>query len=180
MKPVRVCISLLLIIALLMPFSAAQDNKYSYITIEEVDIQLAGSTASISIDYEIDSIVSLLVLLLGKGDLKNKIDYILNFEDAKFNDLGMEHATVVVEGASYDYLDGTFWFPTHQFNAEIPKLKVSSPQATRIYNNTKTFPQGMGYFDIPGSGGAVQSPETVTTATQNPFGLPEVSNSTVF
>ena len=135
MKPVRVWISLLLIASLLMPLSAANDNKFSYITIEEVDIQLEGSTASISVDYRIDDIVSLLVLLLGKGDLKNKIEYILNFEQTKFNDLSMDHASVTVEGAAYDYLDGTFWFPTHQFNAEIPRLKITSPQTYRIWRS---------------------------------------------
>lgn len=181
MKPVRVCIALLLIFALLMPLSAANNNKFSYITLEEVDIELDGSTATISVDYEIDDIVSLLVLLLGKGDLKNKIDYILNFEDAKFSDLSMDHASVVVDGASYDYLDGTFWFPTHQFNAEIPRLKVKSPQAYRIFNDTKVFPQGMGFFDKPGSGGTIQNQEIVTSMpTTNTFWMPEIPDSSLF
>jgi len=176
----RVCIAFLFITAFLLPLSAADGNKFSYITFDEVEIQLDGSTASISVDYKVDDIVSLLVFLLGKGDLKNKIDYVLNFENAKFDDLSMDHASVVVEGASYDYLDGTFWFPTHQFNAEIPKLKVISPQTYRQFNSTKVFPQGMGYFDKPGSGVSSQTQGTMThPPTGNPFGLPDITNSSV-
>jgi len=121
------------------PVLSAESGRISYISIDHIDIELVDDVATINVDYRIDDIVSYLVMLLGKSDLKYKIGMALNFEDAKY-------AILVVRGISYDYGDGSYWFPEHQFGIILPEIVVKTPQISRNFTNTDIIPHGIGYF----------------------------------
>ncbi|MGA2105426.1 hypothetical protein [Methanoregula sp.] len=140
------CIGLLLIV-LVAPVAADNDQRYGYISLESVQIQLHNDTAIIDMHYSVDEGTRIIFFLLGKQDLKNKLETILNFNNAQMQYINLTDAEFAVDQASYSYGNGIYWFPSHQFNLLIPALTVSSPQVTRNYSNTNLFPDGMGYFD---------------------------------
>ena len=136
---------LILLSALALPAVAAPPNQYSYITVNNVTITLEDERALVSMDYEIDSGIVFLVHLLGTSDLKKKLLLISGFEGAKFQKLDMDHASLIVSGASQNYGEGTYWFPEHTFGIVVPELSIISPKMARTYNQTSVLP-GMGYF----------------------------------
>ena len=103
--------------------------------------------ALIHVDYRIDEGTHLIVLLLGKQDLKAKILKMVNYEDATIKNIEMDSADLIVDHIAYDYGKGIYWFPEHQFNVRIPVLTVITPQVKRVYSDTTVFPDGIGYFD---------------------------------
>jgi len=115
MRWVTVGVVMMLVAALVTPAVAGNDGRYSYITVEDVTIRLVKEQAVVTINYQIDSGIGFLVLLLGKSDLKQKVLDILNFEDAQIQTVDLEHAVVVVNNASNDYGHGSYWFPEHKF-----------------------------------------------------------------
>ncbi|HVP95832.1 hypothetical protein [Methanoregula sp.] len=141
------CISLLLIILCIAPAAAANDQRYGYITLDSVQIQLHNDTALVDMHYTVDEGTRIIFFLLGKQDLRNKLTTILNYNNAQMEYVNLSDAEFVVDQASYSYGNGIYWFPTHQFNVVIPKLTVTSPQIVRNYTNTNLFPDGMGYFE---------------------------------
>ncbi len=141
-----VCVGLLLIV-LIAPVAADNDQRYGYISLESVQIQLHNDTAIIDMHYSVDEGTRIIFFLLGEQDLKNKLETILNFNNTRMEYINLTNAEFAVGQASYSYGNGIYWFPTHQFNLLIPKLAVSSPQVIRNYSNTNLFPEGMGYFD---------------------------------
>jgi hypothetical protein len=138
----------LLLAALVAPVLAEDVGRYSYIVVEDVRINLVNDRATIEVDYSIDEGIRFLVMLLGKNDMKIKLEHILNFDNARFREAELDHAVLVIDEASYDYGDGSYWFPEHEFNIIIPKVTVNTPQATRNHTITKTFPNGIGYFAV--------------------------------
>ncbi len=148
MMRVRVIAVLCLIImSMAMPVLAANDERYSYIKINDMTINLEKDQANIKVNYTIDPGTELIVYLLGKQDLKNKLLKVLNYEDATVKNVEMNSAEILINDISYDYGKGIYWFPEHEFNVVIPNLRVVSPQVTREYRNTKKFSDGMGFFD---------------------------------
>lgn len=140
----------ILVIAVAAPAVAdigGTDERYSYITVHDMTITLDKDDAVIDVNYDIDDGTHLIVLLLGKGDLKNKLIRMLNLPDAKFRTVDTNRAEIYVPDISYDYGRGIRWFPEHQFNVMIPVLRVVSPQVSRDYTMTDKFPNGIGYFD---------------------------------
>ena len=137
---------MLLLICTIAPALAANEDRYSYITVEEVQIRLDNGTAVIHVNYSVDEGTRFIFFLLGKQDLKNKLLKILNYEDAKIQRIDLSSADFTVYNASYSYGNGIYWYPSHDFNIVIPSLSVQSPQATRNFTDTKQFPGGMGFF----------------------------------
>ena len=137
---------LLALVLLVTPVLAIPGDRYSYLTIKDVNISLDKGDALIRVNYSIDEGTRLIVVLLGTQDIKNKILKILNYDDAQVRSVDFEKAEVLVPDVAYDYGRGVYWFPDHMFNVVIPYLKVSSPQVTREYYVTNEFPTGMGYF----------------------------------
>ena len=135
----------LMLIAMAIPAGAAVPNQYSYITVTDCIIQLHDDDAVIDLNYSIDPGIELLVHFLGKSDLKWKLGTITGYPKARYQVIGMDHATIHVSGASQNYGGGSYWFPDHTFGIDIPEITVISPQADRYYNMTQTVP-GMGYF----------------------------------
>jgi hypothetical protein len=147
MKASAIAVLGIFLISMAMPVLAANDERYSYITINDMTINLDKDQANIKVNYSIDTGTQLIVYLLGKQDLKNKLLKVLNYEDATVKSVEMNSAEIQVNDISYDYGKGIYWFPEHEFNVLIPSLKVVSPQVTREYRNTKKFSDGMGFFD---------------------------------
>lgn len=149
MKGVAVALLFICVLSLAFPSLAVNDQKYGYVSIENVDITLERGVAHIDIEYSLDEPTRLIVFLLGKQDLKNRILKVLNYDDAEVVTIEMGHANLVVEDVSYNYGRGIYWFPSHQFNVMIPTLRITTPQITREYSETNTIPNGIGYFDNP-------------------------------
>jgi hypothetical protein len=140
-------LSLVLAGLFMVPVSAANDERYGYITVESVQVQLQNDTALVDVHYSVDEGTRIIFFLMGKQDLKNKLLKILNYDDAQVQHLDLSSAEMIVQEASYSYGSGIYWYPSHQFNVVIPKLTVISPQVERTYTNTNVFPEGVGYFE---------------------------------
>lgn len=149
MRWVAVGVVLMLMAALVAPAAAGNDERYSYITVEDVTVRLIKEDAVVTINYQIDSGIGFLVLLLGKSDLRQKVLDILNFEDAKVQAVDLEHAVVLVNNASNDYGRGSYWFPEHKFEVVVPTLTIVTPHDAKQYECVKEFTGGLGYFSTP-------------------------------
>lgn len=132
--------------SMVAPDSTDNPNKYGYITLEMVSIDLANERATVTATYTTDEAISLLVSVMGKDDLKKKLTAMLKFNNIRFVEVNTDHMIGVIDGASIDYGDGSYWFPEHEFAIIVPELLIKTPQATRSYNQTKVFPNGIGYF----------------------------------
>jgi len=146
MRAGAVGLLLLVMIWCISPAMAANEDRYSYIKVEDVSIQLDKATATINVNYTVDEGTRFIFFLLGKQDLKNKLLKILNYQDAQIKHINLSSAEFTVGSASYSYGDGIYWYPSHEFNVAVPVLTVETPQATRTFINKTLFPGGMGYF----------------------------------
>jgi hypothetical protein len=144
MRKALLCLFALLLLA--GGAAAAETNRYSYLSVDRVAINLSGTQATIVADYRIDPGIRPLVAIFGRGDLHQKVRRVLGFEDARVVELSLDRAEIVVDRASMDYGEGSYWFPAHTFGVVVPSLTVSSPQDTRQLTRTDAFPRGMGYF----------------------------------
>ncbi|MCP1714565.1 hypothetical protein J2T58_000405 [Methanocalculus alkaliphilus] len=129
-----------------MPVAASVDSRYSYLTFHSVDLSLEESRAVVTVDYSVDSGVQILVLFLGNQDLKNKVERVMNFDGARVRTADLNRAVLVVDAASFDYGDGSYWFPHHEFLVTIPDVTLRTPQVTREYSMVSVIEDGIGYF----------------------------------
>ena len=150
---------ILLLMSCAAPALAASEDRYSYITVEDVQIRLDNGTAVIHVNYSVDEGTRFIFFLLGKQDLKNKLLKILNYEDAKIQRIDLSSADFTVYNASYSYGKGIYWYPSHDFNVVIPLLTVQSPQTTRTFYQYKRNSRGDGFFCRTGTRNLVTVPE---------------------
>jgi hypothetical protein len=141
-------ILVVLICALAAPAMAVEDQRYSYITVHSMEISVENNRAVITINYTLDEGIRVLVLLLGKSDLKSKLLKMVNYDNAYFIEVGLDRAVLVVDNASDDYGGGIYWFPSHSFNVVLPALRVRTPQTIREYTMTREFDGGIGHFQV--------------------------------
>jgi len=167
MRAPALAVLTLLVISCTAPALAANEDRYSYITVEDVQIQLDNGTAVVHVNYSVDEGTRFIFFLLGKQDLKNKLLKILNYDDARVQRIDLSSADLIVYNASLSYGKGVYWYPSHKFNVVIPLLTIQSPQATRKFINQTEFPEGMGFFAETGTpapqvqaGGTIQVPAT--------------------
>ena len=146
MRAYAVVLLIILTISLTVPVMAANDDRYSYITVEQIQVQLDNGSAVIHVDYKVEENTRFIFFLLGKQDLKNKLMKILNYKDAKIKRIDLSSADFTVQDASLSYGNGIFWYPSHTFNIAVPLLSVKSPQTVKNFTMTREFPGGMGYF----------------------------------
>ncbi len=149
MRGVAIAVTVGCILSLLIPVTAVNEEKYGYITIRDMTVTLDKGMAHINVHYTLDEPTRLIVLLLGKQDLKNRLLRVLNYDDAEFVHIGLDEARLIVRDVSYNYGRGVYWFPAHRFNIMIPSLQVITPQTTRVFTATREIPNGIGYFDNP-------------------------------
>jgi hypothetical protein len=147
MRAQAIAIFVIILLGIAIPAMAAEYERYGYITVQDVSIQLKDDTAVIHVNYTVDEGTRIIFFLLGKQDLKNKLNHILNYDSAQMRRINLSSAEFVVNDAAYSYGKGIYWFPSHSFNVVIPALTVNSPQITRTFFMTTMFPDGMGYFD---------------------------------
>ncbi len=150
----RACAIALLIIfslCLVTPALAANEERYGYLKIQDVTVQLDNGTAAIHVNYAVDEGTRFIFFLLGKQDLKKKLLKILNYEDAQITRIDLSSADFIVQDAAFSYGNGIYWYPSHEFNVVIPNLTIHSPQATRNFTLVKEFPAGMGFFATDGA-----------------------------
>jgi hypothetical protein len=152
MRAYAVVLLILLTFSMAVPVMAANADRYSYITVHDVQIKLNNGSADIHVNYKVDEGTRFIFFILGKQDLKNKLMKILNYQDAQMNRIDLSSADFTVEDAALSYGNGIFWYPSHDFNVVIPVLSVKTPQATRNFTMTKQFPGGMGYFTTTAQG----------------------------
>lgn len=146
MRAYAIVLLFILIASIAVPVLAVNEERYSYITIQDVQIRLDNGSAVIHVNYKVDEGTRFIFFLLGKQDLKNKLMKILNYDDARMNRIDLSSADFTVDDAALSYGNGIYWYPSHDFNIAIPLLSVKSPQATRNFTMTRVFPSGMGYF----------------------------------
>lgn len=147
MRAQAIALCAIILLGIAIPAMAADDERYGYITVQDVSIQLKDDTAVIHVNYTVDEGTRIIFFLLGKQDLKNKLNHILNYDSAQMRRINLSSAEFVVNDAAYSYGKGIYWFPSHSFNVVIPALTVNSPQITRTFFMTTMFPDGIGYFD---------------------------------
>ena len=146
MRARAVALLIIISVCIVAPAFAANEDRYSYITVEDVQIQLNNGTALIHVNYTVDEGTRFIFFLFGKQDLRNKLLKILNYGDAQMIHIDLDSAEFSVNNASFSYGNGIYWYPSHDFNVAIPLLTVKSPQVTRNFTMTNQFPGGMGYF----------------------------------
>jgi len=146
MRAYAVVLLIFFTLSMTVPVMAANADRYSYITVQDVQIKLNNGSADIHVNYKVDEGTRFIFFILGKQDLKNKLMKILNYQDAEMNRIDLSSADFTVEDAALSYGNGIFWYPSHDFNVVIPVLSVKTPQVTRNFTMTKQFPGGMGYF----------------------------------
>ncbi len=151
MRARAVALILLFAVCMAAPVYAAEEERYGYLKISDIEIRLDNGTAVINVNYNVDDSTKFIFFLFGKQDLRNKLLKILNYDDAQMQHINLSNAEFTVSGASFSYGDGIYWYPAHQFNVVIPNLTVVSPQTTRNFSMVKEFPGGIGYFTPTGS-----------------------------
>lgn len=160
MRARALTVLILLLVCYAAPALAVSEDRYSYVTVEDVHIKLTNGTAAIHVNYTVDESTRFIFFLLGKQDLRDKLLKILNYEDAKIQRIDLSSADLIVYNASHSQGRGVYWFPSHDFNIVIPVLTVQSPQTSKIFYNETRFPEGMGFFAEPGME-PVALPETM-------------------
>jgi hypothetical protein len=146
MRARAIVLLFLLLACLAAPVLAANEDRYGYIKVDDVMVQLDNGTAIIHVNYTVDESTRFIFFLFGKQDLKNKLLKILNYDDAQMKSINLSSAEFVVDDAAFSYGNGIYWYPSHDFNIAIPTLTVKTPQTTKNFTMAKQFPAGMGYF----------------------------------
>ena len=141
-----VALLFVVLICIVTPVFAAEEDRYGYLKVSDILIQLDNGTAVIRVNYTVDDSTRFIFFLFGKQDLKNKLLKILNYDDAQMNHINLTSAEFTVDQASYSYGEGIYWYPAHSFKVVIPNLTVMSPQVTKNFSMVKEFPGGIGYF----------------------------------
>ena len=147
MKKLLPVLVILFAVFLVSPVMANETmGRYSYIQVESVAIDVMDlDEATFNVTYEVDDNVDFLVLLLGKNDLKQKLCEIFNLDSCRFESVGMNHASFVADVHSYNYGEGTYWFPEITFKTEIPNLTIKAQDSSKTFESVQEFP-GIGYF----------------------------------
>ncbi|MDR3102167.1 MAG: hypothetical protein LBU24_02880 [Methanocalculaceae archaeon] len=128
-------------------------NLYSYLTINSVYANVSGVDAEFTVNYSIDPCVEVLVFLFGKQDLKNRLLKVINYPESncrsqvvKFTDVNVTRASFFVMSVGVDQIDGTYWYPRHEFATMIPNLTFHTKKFDQIYNSTRVIERGFGYY----------------------------------
>jgi len=146
MRARAIALIFLILTCVVAPVCAVDDERYGYLKISDINVNLDNGTANIRVNYTVDEGTRFIFFLFGKQDLKNKLFKILNYDDARIKNIDLSSAEFSVDDASFSYGDGIYWYPAHAFNVVIPNLTISSPQVTRNFSMVKEFPGGIGYF----------------------------------
>ena len=147
--PLRVLLVLLLI-GLVLPTLAIEENRIGYVSFEQARIQLLDGNARVEVDYALDPGMNLIILFFGVGDLQKKVERSLNFPSLRAEEMGSSHAVFTVYDVSENYGDRAYWFQPHSFGVTFPLVKVNAPGFSMAFTRVRAIPRGFGYFgDMP-------------------------------
>jgi len=146
MRAYAIVLLFIISLCIVTPALAANEDRYGYIKVEDVTVQLDNGTAVIHVNYAVDEGTRFIFFLLGKQDLKKKLLKILNYDDAQITRIDLSSADFIVDDAAFSYGNGIYWYPSHEFNVAIPNLTIQTPQVTRNFTMANKFPAGMGFF----------------------------------
>jgi hypothetical protein len=146
MRAYAIALLIIILLSFITPALAANEDRYGYIKVQDVTVQLDNGTAAIHVNYAVDEGTRFIFFLLGKQDLKKKLLKILNYDDAQITRIDLSSADFIVDDAAFSYGNGIYWYPSHDFNVAIPNLTIQTPQATRNFTMANAFPAGMGFF----------------------------------
>ena len=147
--PLRVLLVLLLI-GLVLPTLAIEENRIGYVSFEQARIQLLDGNARVEVDYALDPGMNLIILFFGVGDLQKKVERSLNFPSLRAEEMGSSHAVFTVYDVSENYGDRAYWFQPHSFGVTFPLVKVNAPGFSMAFARVRAIPRGFGYFgDMP-------------------------------
>jgi hypothetical protein len=124
---------ILTLIILASGHASAELPRYLHVT--TVTMELNGTSAAFTVDYELDIIAKLYVLFLGSGSIEPVIqDLFVYFDDVKVTSSMQNHA--LVTAANVFYQDpaepNNFYFhDSHQLGATVDKFILVFPKGTR-------------------------------------------------
>ena len=167
MRARAIALLIIILLCLVTPALAANEDRYGYIKVEDVTVRLDNGTAAIHVNYAVDEGTRFIFFLLGKQDLKKKLLKILNYDDAQITRIDLSSADFIVNDAAFSYGNGIYWYPSHEFNVAIPNLTIHTPQATRNFTMAKAFPAGMGFFALNNFEPVPSSPKPVESGKTN-------------
>ena len=146
-KLLLVIVVMLFSIFLVSPGMANETmGRYGYIQVDSAAIDVIDlDEAVFNVSYRVDDNVDFLVILLGKNDLKDKLCDIFDLDNCRFETVGMDHARFFSDIHSYNYGEGTYWFPERNFRTEIPNLTIKAQDSFKEFDSVQEFP-GIGYF----------------------------------
>ena len=141
---------LLLLIGLVLPVVAIDENRIGYVSFDQAKIQLEDGNARVEVDYTLDPGIPMIVLLFGAGDLQKKVERSLNYPSLKADEVGLSSAVFTVDDVSENYGNRAYWFSPHTFGVVFPQVKVIAPGFTMSYTWVDAIPKGFGFFgDAP-------------------------------
>ena len=136
----------LLLIGLVLPALAIEENRIGYVSFEQARIQLLDGNARVEVDYSLDPGMNLIILFFGVGDLQKKVERSLNFPSLRAEEVGSSHAVFTVYDVSENYGDRAYWFQPHSFGVTFPQVKVNAPGYSLSFIGVRAIPRGFGYF----------------------------------
>jgi len=166
MRARAIVLLFIVVLGIATPALAANEERYGYITVQDVTVRLDNGTAAIHVNYTVDEGTRFIFFLLGKQDLKNKLLKILNYDTAQIKRIDLSSADFTVDDAAFAYGNGIYWYPSHEFNVAIPTLTIETPQVSRNFTMVKEFPAGMGYFSVSKDGGPAKIAEGTPSSDQ--------------
>ncbi len=134
------CISLFLIVLCVAPAAAANDERYGYITLESVQIQLHNDTAIIDMHYSVDEGTRFIFFLLGKQDLKNKLITILNYDDAQMQFVNLSDAEFEIDQVAYSVRERCILVPDTSVQRRYPETDCGIPAGRTEFYQYKPVP----------------------------------------
>ena len=137
---------LLLLIGLVLPVVAIDENRIGYVSFDQAKIQLEDGNARVEVDYTLDPGIPMIVLLFGAGDLQKKVERSLNFPSLKAEEVGLSRAVFTVDGVSDNYGNRAYWFSPHTFGVTFPRVQVIAPGFTMSYTGVGAITKGFGFF----------------------------------
>ena len=135
MRKFATAVLFLLLISVASPALAADDNRYSYITVKAIDVNVTNTTANVTVHYDLDGGATFILFFLGKNDLRQKLEKLLNYDNPQVSYIDMDSASFTVENISYRYGEGIYWLPRHEFGIMSPSLVLHTPRLVREYSN---------------------------------------------
>ena len=134
------CISLILILLCVAPAAAANEERYGYITLQSVQIQLHNDTAIIDMHYSVDEGTRFIFFLLGKQDLKNKLITILNYDDAQMQFVNLSDAEFEIDQVAYSVRERCILVPDTSVQCRNPETDRGIPASRTEFYQYKPVP----------------------------------------